>query len=120
MNPSEMPDGTIQAEDMFQKELEAAEQLYEQRAAMFPLEDFRDKALLNMFAEDDYECLLQLREMAPTQMLVLLLKAVGKAELLPCGGKGLNDDPALLGQWFEEWVADEQERLQADQIEASR
>jgi hypothetical protein len=120
MNPNTIPCGATQALDLDQARQAAAEERYERDLAMYPLEDFREKALCNLADETGFEVLLQLRELAPTSMLVILLRGLGKESLLLCNGYGLSVGSNLLGAWLEDWVATEQERLQAEAIEASR
>lgn len=120
MNLNPMPCSATAAELEYDRQCQRAEERHDALREQYPLEDFRDKALLNMFDETGFECLLQLRELASMEMMIHILRDIGRQDLLPCGGEGLKTNADLLSRWFDQWVECEQERLQAEAIEAAR
>ena len=116
MNLCPMPDGNTAALNIYMSEQDAAEVRHEELLAEHPLEDFHDDAWAA--AMENHELLHYLVDEVPMTVLSLILHHTNSAP----DWLSTNTDASehMLIRLIAIWIEDQQERMQANAIEAAR
>jgi len=99
---------------------DAAEVAYEQKLAMYPLEDFEELAWLH-FYDPGYDAVVNLVTDFPDAVAYALCRFAQLSRGYYASSQmQIDRDESTIAAWIENWIHDEMKRLQAEKIEDAR